>query len=152
VLLQGEHRNRAGGRQHADQRHRPARPQPPADQQYHQQQRGQRDRRGMHPAKAGEERGDLGGHRVPLDRRAGELAELADDHDDGNPGQVPDEHRFGQQVSQRSSPGRSTEQAQHTHDDRKTRRQAGVTQRVPTGQRRNRRRSHQRRGGLRANR
>ena len=45
-----------------------------------------------------EERPDLVEEAVTLDRYAGQLAELAGDHDERDAGHVPDQNRPGQQV------------------------------------------------------
>ena len=66
-------------------------------------------------------------------RRAGDLAELAADHHDGDPGHVSDQHRLGQQLCQKAQSAMTAEKTHHAHHHRESGRQRGVALRVSRG-------------------
>ena len=78
---------------------------------------------------------------VAVDRDAGQLAQLADDHDDGDAGQVADQDRLGQQVGDEARAGRRRPPGTAgPTDDGQRGRERGVPGRVAGGQRRRPRR------------
>ena len=101
-------------------------------------------------AQPGDERRQLRGHRVPVDLHAGDLAQLAPDHDDRDARHVADQHRPRQQVGQRSRAQEPGQQAQGADQEREACRQRPVAGGIGRGQRRDRDRRHQRGGRLRA--
>ena len=78
----------------------------------------------------------------------GDLAELADDHQDGDAGQVADQHRTGQQAGQETQPAEPPHDAQDPDGDRESRGGLGVAIAVPGHQGAHRRGRHQRGGRL----
>ncbi len=91
-----------------------------------------------------EEGPDLGHDAVPGHRDAGDLLELAHDHEDRDPRHVPDEDGLGQQVGEEAQPGEPGHQAQHADDDGQRRGQDGEARRVAGGERGHDHRGHQR--------
>ena len=81
-----------------------------------------------------DERGQLGRDAVAVDRDPGELAELPDDHGDGDPGQVADQDRLGQQVGDEPEPrdeGHQAQQADRRPPGRRPARRSGPGRRRP---------------------
>ena len=110
------------------------------------------DRRPVDVAGVLGERSQLGGHGVSLHRDAGELVELADDHQHGHAGHVADQHRFGQQIRQKAESGEPGDHAEGGDDQGKRSRQRHVAPRISSGEGSDRYSGHQCRRRLGADR
>jgi hypothetical protein len=102
---------------------------------------GQRERGQQHGVPAdrvelGEERLELAEQRAAGDVHAGDLAELPDDHDDGDAGQVADQDGRGQQVADETEPEQPADDREQADQDG----QRGGQFRAVTGPDRGRRR------------
>ena len=89
---------------------------------------------------------------VTAGRDAGEPRQLVDDHDQGDSGQVADEDGTGQKVRHETQPQQPRDQTKTADSQCERGGQARVARGVAASQRRDHRRGHQRRGGLRSHR
>ena len=80
---------------------------------------------------------------------AEQLAELAEDEHDGDPGDVADQHRLGEVVGDPADAGHARHEEDHPHHDREHRGERGVLRAPAGGERSDRRRDQQRDGALR---
>ncbi len=96
---------------HGDERGGPSWPEPVQDEDERERAQPDRQRRQVGAADDLGERTHLLDDALPVDGRAGHLAELADDHEDGRPGEVADEERLGEQVGDDPEP-------EHPRDER----------------------------------
>ena len=96
--LEVEDRDRGGGQEHPHQGHRRTWPQVAPDEEQGQHRGGKDEGRSVDLVQVAGDVRDLGGERVRIDVDAGDLAELAGDHDRGDPRHVADEHGLGEQV------------------------------------------------------
>ena len=89
---------------------------------------------------------------VPVDLDAGDLPQLAGDHDDGHTGHVADQDGFGQQIGQEAEPGQSPQQAEPADQQGQRGGQPGVPDRIACRDRHQHHRGHQRGRRLRPDR
>ena len=146
--VKAEQNHDPGGQQHRDQWPRKAREPAVNSKQEQQHADRERQRRQVGLVELRGERTQLVEGRAAPRVDPGDLAELADDHQDGDAGQVADQHRTGQQAGQEPQPGDPPHDAQDPDGDRESRSRLGVTSAVPGHQGAHRRGRHQRCGRL----
>jgi hypothetical protein len=88
VVPPAEHRHGGGGEQHGEQWRRGSRQPALEGEEEHQHHRRQRRGRGVRCGQVGDEQAELPEERIAADRDAGELPDLADDHDHRHAGEI----------------------------------------------------------------
>ncbi len=145
-----EHRGDGCGQHDGEQRPRRARPAPLEQEKEHQHARGEHDGAHLGRPHVMYERRNLTVQMLARHGNTGRLAQLTDNHDDGDTGQVTDQDRLGEQIGDEPQPHHPRYERQQPDHNRKRRREGRVPARVPRGQRPDGGGCHQRRRRLRA--
>jgi hypothetical protein len=149
LVLQVEHRRQNGRQQDCQQRAGQAGPAPRDHEQKRQRADTQQQCAPLHLVELTEERPQLAEQRIPGHVYPGDLAQLPDDHDHGDAGEVAHQDRRGQQVGDRAESQHPPDNGENANDHRQRGGERGVPSRVAGRHRSDDRSRHDRAGGLR---